>query len=654
MRKMNHHTKSSVWGFAFLLFITIEISAQKVEPLFDYWKYYSDADNSLYKHLSGIAFEQLDKREKKVLSLHSKSEVLEYQKSTRARLDKVIGPFPEKTPLNPEITGKIKGDGFVVEKILFESRPDFFVTATLFLPAKRKGKLPAVIYCSGHTWEGFRSKTYQHVIINLVKKGFVVFAFDPIGQGERMQYLDPEGKKSTFGSPTHEHSYAGAQCFITGSSMAKYMIWDGIRSVDYLVSRKEVDPERIGITGRSGGGTQSSYIAAFDPRIKAVAPENYITSFEMLLKTRGPQDAEQNFPGGIANGIDHADLLEVRAPKPTLIISTYNDFFNYQGVLNTFKEVKDFYSLAGSLETVNMVADEGEHQSTQLNREALYRFFQKHLDLPGNPGDIEVTPFDSKQLNVTKTGQVLSSFDGESVFSLNRKKAQQKVEKIWNERNNNGDRSVDIIEKSKTLSGYESPEKSTEIIHSGRQVIEEAVYTRYLVKGSGDYYLPVISVMPKTPGDKDLILYFDSNGKDSALSENKNVADLINSGYPIILSDLPGIGELGPGFLTNEAFIDKVSYRQWYAGILTNKSILGLRSQDINILLSHIKTLTDYPDKPVTAVADGFLTTDLVHACAFKKGFDKTVLINPLVSWEMIVSNEKYDPTFIPSAVPGA
>src|SRR5690606_6078198 len=153
---------------------------------------------------------------------------------------------------------------------------------------------------------------------------------DPVGQGERLEYFDPKTGKSSVGGPTIEHSYPGAQAFVTGSSQARYMIWDGIRGVDYLLSRKEVDSDRIGITGRSGGGTQSAYIAAFDERIKAAAPENYITSFTRLFQSIGPQDAEQNFPSGIISGLDHADLLSVRAPKPGLMITTTRDMFSIQ------------------------------------------------------------------------------------------------------------------------------------------------------------------------------------------------------------------------------------------------------------------------------------------------------------------------------------
>ena len=178
------------------------------------------------------------------------------------------------------------------------------------------------------------------MILNLVEKGFIVLAYDPIGQGERLQYPDLVTGKSTIGSATQEHSYAGVQTLLTGSSLSDYFIWDGIRAVDYLCSRKEVDSGRIGITGRSGGGAQAAMIAACDDRILAAALENYVTNFKRLFQAIGPQDAEQNPWFGIAKGIDHADFIHARAPKPTLIISTTNDYFSIQGARETFNEVK--------------------------------------------------------------------------------------------------------------------------------------------------------------------------------------------------------------------------------------------------------------------------------------------------------------------------
>ena len=195
---------------------------------------------------------------------------------------------------------------------------------------------PAVIYCSGHNDLGFRNDTYQHVILNLVEKGFVVFAFDPIGQGERLQYLDTETGKSKIGGPTKEHTFAGVQTLLTGTSLSDYFIWDGVRAVDFLLTRPEIDPTRIGITGRSGGGTQSAMIAAYDERIYAAAPECYITNFKRLLQSIGPQDAEQNQFNAIKLGFDHPDFFHLRVPKPSLIITTTHDFLFQNDHINQF------------------------------------------------------------------------------------------------------------------------------------------------------------------------------------------------------------------------------------------------------------------------------------------------------------------------------
>ncbi len=263
------------------------------------------------------------------------------QQWIRKKLQEVTGAFPAKTPLNANITGRVVKEDFIIENMLYESQPGYFVTAALFVPSKLKTKAPAIIYCSGHSNTGYRS--YQNILINLVKKGFVVFAFDPISQGERLQYYNAATGRSELPWPSFEHSYAGAQVFLTGNTLANYFIWDGIRAVDYLLTRKEVDGNRIGITGRSGGGTQSAFIAAFDERIKAVAPENYITSFRRLFQSIGPQDAEQNFFYGIQQGLDMADLLLVRAPKPVLIIATTQDMFPVQGTIETTREVERAY-----------------------------------------------------------------------------------------------------------------------------------------------------------------------------------------------------------------------------------------------------------------------------------------------------------------------
>src|SRR5690606_19262943 len=246
-----------------------------------------------------------------------------------------------------------------------------------FVPENIPGKLPAIVYCSGHTIDGFRGKSYQQVILNLVKKGFAVLAFDPIGQGERVQYFDERG--SRIFNATKEHSYPGTQVFLSGHSPAFYFIWDGIRALDYLASREDIDMKRIGVAGRSGGGTQSTLISAMDDRILASVTESYITSYDKLLRSVGPTDAEQTLFNALYQNLDIPDFLIARAPKPAMIISTTRDFFSIQGARDTYHQTRRFYQEYALPANLSFVVDDAAHASTRKNREATYGFFQKHL-----------------------------------------------------------------------------------------------------------------------------------------------------------------------------------------------------------------------------------------------------------------------------------
>jgi len=172
------------------------------------WLMHYDLSNSLYKYLTDQAVDLLIKRTEAVSAIRTPSGWMERQQLIEDALSRIMGPFPEKTPLNAKVVRVINKEHYKIEHVIFESQPGFFVTSSLFIPdgVKRNRKTPAVIYCSGHSEEGYRSKVYLHVILNLVKKGFIVFAFDPVGQGERLEYYDPETGLSSVGGPTREHS----------------------------------------------------------------------------------------------------------------------------------------------------------------------------------------------------------------------------------------------------------------------------------------------------------------------------------------------------------------------------------------------------------------------------------------------------------------
>lgn len=299
------------------------------------WLAFQDNHQALYRIITNEVFRMLDERSERLSELKTSADWVEYQKEARIKMRSTIGKF-SKTPLNARTTGILDRETFTVEKILFESHPGFYVTSCLFIPKNLVTPAPTVIYCAGHTDLGFRSETYQRVILNFVEKGFIVFAFDPIGQGERIQYADPETGKSKIGGSTTEHSYAGVQTLLTGTSLTDYFVWDGIRAIDYLETRNEVDMKRLGVTGRSGGGLQSALLMAYDDRIYAAAPECYITTFKRLLQSIGPQDAEQNPYHFISKGFDIPDFLHLHAPKPALVITTTHDFFSIQGARESY------------------------------------------------------------------------------------------------------------------------------------------------------------------------------------------------------------------------------------------------------------------------------------------------------------------------------
>src|SRR5262249_12067156 len=156
--------------------------------------------------------------------------------------------------------------------------------------------------------------------------------------------LDEKGKPG-IPSSTNEHTLTGIGAMLVGGSTATYRIWDGMRAIDYLCSRPDVDAKKIGCAGCSGGGTLTSYLMHLDGRIAVRAPSCYLTSLERLFATIGPQDAEQNITGQVALGLEHADYITLRAPKPTLLCTATRDFFDIQGTWTSFREAKRIYTM---------------------------------------------------------------------------------------------------------------------------------------------------------------------------------------------------------------------------------------------------------------------------------------------------------------------
>lgn len=606
------------------------------------WLAWQDNQRALYNIICDEAFKHLGERASQISNLTTKADWENYQKKAKSALCVSLDKF-EKTPLNARTTATLERETFWVEKVIFESHPGFYVTGALFLPKQRQSPAPAVIYCSGHTDVGFRSETYQHILLNLVSKGFVVFAFDPIGQGERLQYPDAGSGKSKAGGPTAEHSYAGIQTLLTGTSLTDYFIWDGVRALDYLETRPEVDMKRIGITGRSGGGTQTAQIAACDDRIYAAAPECYITNFKRLLQSIGPQDAEQNPYKAIAKGFDHPDYLHIRAPKPTLIITTTNDFFSIQGARETFAEVQKSYVVLGKPENVQMVEDLGVHESTKNNREALYAFFQKHLALDGSPTDDETTPFTMEEFRVTPTGQVGTSYKSETIFSLNQKYFPGKESNL-----------AGIEEKVARTAGISFERKLTAAVYTGKFSKDGVEVEKYFMENNrNDFALPAYVITKEGHDRGNIVVWIHPEGKGKVL-DDPLLTELVNLGYTVVSADLPGIGELHDPEFTGDGVVQGVPFNYTFGANLSGKSIPGIQAEAIDLLVQFMEKDMRFVQKEKFALVQGSAASAFLHFAVLKKSFGKAAFMEFPKSGLSLLNKEYYDPLEAFSIPPGS
>jgi dienelactone hydrolase len=364
----------------------------------------AQAPSPLLNELDAIAQRQLRERAEAVAAIRDRTAAEARQKQVRERILSLIGRLPDyRGPLNAQVVKTITRDGFSIDRVTFDSLPDYRVTANLYRPAGA-GRHPAILMSMGH-WDSGKAAG-QLIASNLAKKGFVVLAYDPVGQGERQQAYDPRLGRSLIGGATEQHFSNGAAAVLMGQSVARYFIHDGMRALDYLVSRPEVDPERIGATGCSGGGTQTTYIAALDARVKAAAVACYMNSFRTLF-SGSIGDSEQSVPGFLSAGLDQSDYVELFAPKPWLITSTEQDFFTPAGARQVFEEAQRWYRLHAADDRIKWVVGPGGHGTPLVVREAIYDWMLKWLaDGTGSAREDAIALLPDHELRVTPNGRV--------------------------------------------------------------------------------------------------------------------------------------------------------------------------------------------------------------------------------------------------------
>jgi dienelactone hydrolase len=353
-------------------------------------------------------------------SLQSVEDFERYRAQTKAHFLEAIGGLPEeKTPLHARITGTIEEENFTIEKVLFESLPGYLVSAACYVPRGVTSNAPAVLFLCGHSGDGKAHDTYQKVCRDLVSNGFVVLAIDPLGQGNRLQYL--KDGVDTQKSCTVEHTHAGFPFLLQGASVARHFVWDAIRAVDYLCERPEVDNARIGVTGNSGGGTQTSFLMLCEPRLAAAMPCTFITSLEQMMLSGFPQDMEQIVYKSMQRGPDHDDFLTGIAPRPVLLGAVSYDAFPIEGAIASYEKARKIYQLYNQPDNIQIVNDPSPHCYSDGLRQACVNWFKQHLKgetpdfVTGDPAILK-----PEELAVTPSGNVLQDNPGSrSIFDLN-------------------------------------------------------------------------------------------------------------------------------------------------------------------------------------------------------------------------------------------
>jgi len=584
------------------------------------------------RYLQPQAQARFEQWRKQYEELKTPEQIAAYQKNLREQFVKALGGLPERTPLNPKVPGTVPRDGYRVEKVIFESQPKHYVTALLFLPDVKRftPPVPGVIVPCGHAGEAKAYEAYQTMGASLAFNGMAALVFDPIDQGERSQM--PSALPRLQGTTAHTMLNVGS--ILLGRSTARFEIWDGMRAIDYLLSRPEIDPSRIGCTGNSGGGTQTSYLMALDDRIKVAAPSCYITGFEALLSTIGPQDGEQNIFGQLAFGMDHADYLMMRAPTAILMCVATSDFFDIQGAWKCFRYAKRLYTRLGVPERIGLLENDAQHNYNAVQRQGILRWMARWLlgnDKPLTEPKIELLKGD--EFRCTPDGQAMHLEGARSTYDLNRdyeKELAAQRRALWDKTPR-----ADMLQRVRQIAGIRTLAELPEPRGQEQQTVErngQTIPMMTLVPEDG-IALPTMLFVPKQTPSSGVVLYVHENGKEADAGPGGPIEKLVAAGRIVVAVDLRGIG----GTPSKRGGGDQLgsNTRDVFTAYLLGRSYVGMRAEDI---LNSARFLQGKHKGPVDLVAVGQVCVPALHAAALEPQlFGSVKLVQGLISWSNVI-----------------
>ena len=290
-----------------------------------------------------------------------------------------LDPMPEKTPLNPRILSRIEHSDYSIENVLLETFPGYYLGGNLYRPLGRTGKVPGVLLAHGHAKNGRLEHTHlaspPSFGISMARQGYVVFAYDMVGWNDTKQTV---------------HEFGGPRETIWGFGPLGLQLWNSTRVLDFLQSFEDVDAERIAMTGWSGGGSQTFLLTAIDDRVKVSAPVNMVSG---IMQGGSPCENAPNLRLETYN----VEIAALAAPRPMILVSSPWDQSR-----NTPREeyivTRGIYSLFGKIHSIENVEVEAQHNYNRDSREAVYRFFGKHILNETDPGKFQEKPLTIEKL----------------------------------------------------------------------------------------------------------------------------------------------------------------------------------------------------------------------------------------------------------------
>jgi len=613
---------------------------------------YREYARCLPDFLRGLAAEAYQARNLEIAKLISPDTIRQRQQWARETFWQVAGGMPRRTPLNTRTLGAFERPGYRVEKLVYESVPNFHISANLYIPAGAAAKppFPGVLFQMGHSPNGKAAGTYQRCCQGLVRLGYLVLAFDPMGQGERIYYLDASGRHTRTDSADGEHTMAGRQMLLLGDTATRLQVWDAVRSLDVLAAHPLVDPKRLGSAGQSGGGTLTMLLMAVDDRLAAAVvcsgnTENFACGgFNPPGST---DDAEQNLLGSAPLHFDRWDLLYPFAPKPLLITVSDRDFFGTYSpeyIRNGWEEFRKLRAVYTRLDAADRLAWDDTplpHGLSYDSRVRLYNWFGRWLQGSATPvtEEPDVQPEADETLWVTPGGSTTAAFHGETPFTLNR---------------------------TRHLSARPAPLHQLIGAERPRDGLQSTVLRRVASRGIAIEALEVASV-PRVwlpawlylPAARDsakpLLLVLEEGGRNTRWHEGELYPTLAQHGYPVCVADVRGTGDLAPELsrgAANYARSHANDEDYAWASLILGKPLLGQRAADILALAAALRTHPVLRGLALKVAASGVLTAPALCAAAMDAGIAALYLARGLVSFRDIVETEDYRAPFA-NFVPG-